>query len=196
MNYCDIWIIFLLLNILISLAICINCKNPIFSVLFLMLAFINLFMVLSYIGNLFVPLMILFIYIGAMSILLIFVLMLLDVKVFFIRKSIFFLNVIFILLLAFSIVYLFSRTTYFFVVVYKYSSWRLVDFINLLYVQSDIQALGFYLFNFNFMPFIIVSNILFVALLGSISIVIFKNKDAKKQSTAEKLKDFFTFFKE
>jgi hypothetical protein len=66
----------------------------------------------------------------------------------------------------------------------------------LLYVQSDIQALGFYLFNFNFMPFIIVSNILFVALLGSISIVIFKNKDAKKQSTAEKLKDFFTFFKE
>lgn len=190
----DLWILFLLFNILICLTFCINCNNPIYSVLFLMLSFINLFFVLIYIGNTFVPTMILFIYIGAMSILLIFVLMLVDVKVLFTRKDYISLNIVFIFFFSTFILYFFYKTSYFFIIVYKYASWRLVDFISVLYTSSDIVSIGFYLFNFNFFPFIIISFILFVALIGSISIVIFKNNSSKKQSTADSLKEFFNLF--
>jgi NADH-quinone oxidoreductase subunit J len=193
MNY-DLWIIFLLLNILICLVFCINCNNPVYSVLFLMLAFINLFLILIYIGNTFVPTMILFIYVGAMSILLIFVLMLVDVKIWFVKKDFKYLNVLFISLISFFIIYFFYKSSYFFIIVYKYASWRLTDFIAILYTYSDIVSIGFYLFNFNFFPFVIISLILFVALIGSISIVIFKNNSSKKQSTAEALKEFFNLF--
>jgi len=191
----DIWILFLLLNMLFCLILCINCNNPIFSVLFLMLSFIDLFLVLSYIGNVFVPTMILFIYIGAMSILLIFVLMLVDIKMLYVKKNFFYINIFIILIFSAFLIYLFLKVSYFFAIVYKYASWRLPDFIAALYLQSDVSAIGTFLFNFNFFPFIIISMILLVALIGSISLVIFRSNASKKQNTSEQLKTFFDFFR-
>jgi NADH:ubiquinone oxidoreductase subunit 6 (subunit J) len=87
-----------------------------------MLSFLDLFLVLSYIGNIFVPIMILFIYVGAMSILLIFVLMLVDVKMLYVRKNFFYLNIIIVFVLSAFLIYLFLKVSYFFIIVYKYAS--------------------------------------------------------------------------
>src|SRR5580700_2670652 len=72
-------LIFILCNLLIINLLCsIFAFNPIYTILFLVLAFINLSLLLLAVGVKFVAFMILLIYVGAISILFMFVLMMLN----------------------------------------------------------------------------------------------------------------------
>ena len=172
----DFFLILILIFTALVLLVCINCSNPIYSVIFLMIAFINLFLLLVYLGLNFIPLLILFIYVGAISILLIFVLMILDIKVLLFYKNVEFLSYYFFLYSIFFFVFLLTlfKDWDFFSLIYNYSSWRIVDFINILYMNDEIKAIGVVTFYFYFYHFVIISLILLVSLIGSIFIVIKK----------------------
>lgn len=72
-------LIFLICNlIIINLLYAISTFNPIYTVLFLILAFVNLSLLLLILGVKFIAFMILLIYVGAISILIMFVLMMLN----------------------------------------------------------------------------------------------------------------------
>lgn len=192
--YFDILPLFVLLisNFACTL-LCVFCRNPINSVLYLMTSFIILSILLLYLGAQFISLLILFIYVGAISILLIFVLMILDLKaLFFDNFSTYFYNILFITFLFITLLYLTFDSLPFFSIIYNNSDWNLVDFTSILYMQSDIRILGFILYNFYFYHFFLVSLILLFVLVGSISIVIERKDILKKQYYKNQVKSFIS----
>lgn len=181
----------LLIGIFTCTLLSVTSKNPINSIIFLMISVVNLSVLLLYLGAQFISLLILFIYVGAISILLIFVLMILDLKaLFFDNFSIYLYNVLFIIFIFFSIVMLVYDSFPFFSIIYNNSNWNSVDFTSILYMQSDIRILGFILYNFYFYHFILVSLILLFVLVGAISIVIERKAVLKKLSSKNQVKSF------
>jgi NADH-quinone oxidoreductase subunit J len=156
-----------------------------------MISFVILSALILYLGAQFISLLVLFIYVGAISILLIFVLMILDLKtLFFDNLSAYFYNILFILFTFFIALFFIVDNSPFFSVLYKNSDWGTVDFISILYMQSDIRVIGFVLYNFYFYHFFLVSLILLFVLMGSISIVIERKNILKKQYYKNQIKGF------
>jgi NADH:ubiquinone oxidoreductase subunit 6 (subunit J) len=113
----------LLIGIFTCTLLSVTSKNPINSIIFLMISMVNLAVLLLYLGAQFISLLILFIYVGAISILLIFVIMILDLKaLFFDNFSIYLYNVLFIIFVFFSITLLVYDSFSFFSIIYNNSN--------------------------------------------------------------------------
>lgn len=170
----------MLFNI-VSILLCILSPNPIVSLLFLILTFINFSFFLMLAGMEFLSLLVLLIYVGAICILFIFVLMILDIKILIIKKYSY-LKILSTFLLSFIIFILFLFKMGINLNIYYNNTNIYTIWFENIFDLSDMEVFGFVLFTYYLPHFIILSFILFIVLIGSIAIVkdkkiVFYNRD-------------------
>ena len=190
-------LIFLLCNfILINAVLIFFTKNPIFSLLILILNYILITIIFFIFGFQFLAFVYSLVYIGAVSILLIFSLMLLNFKLIFyktLNKNFFYYIVVFIFflqLLAFFINYNIDIN-----LLYYYDFNNSINWFDFLFKKQEIFLLGLEIF-INYKDVIFLLGIfLFMVLIAAVSIVI-GVKDSKKQKLYLQLKKHsFKLFK-
>ena len=156
-------------------------NNPIFSILYLMLIFLfSSFIFLQFNLN-FLALIILVIYLGALVVLFLFIVMMLNIKFLELNRTINFfpfLIIFFCLIFLINPYYFFNNNDCFYVFYIFSNDWSKFFFnINIFYLFSN------FLYTYNFINLIIISIILFCAMLGSIIITLTSNKFSKKQNS-------------
>lgn len=180
----NIFILYLNLNLIFY------AKNPIYSIIFLMLSFLNISIFLLYLGIEFFALLILIIYVGAISILFLFVIMLIDIKeVLLLKKQNFiFINILILCIGMYFILFYFFNYLNLDInnsgdTVASYKEWFNLAF----FYKSDLSNLGLILFNFYYLAFIEAGIILLIAMIGCIALVIDENFISKKQYLFEQI---------
>ena len=168
--------IFLSLVIVLGSVMVISSLNPIHSVFWLVLVFLNTSILLIMMGFSFIPLMLVVIYVGAIAILFLFVIMMLDIlqlkKVDSISNIIPIIFCVFINVLSYIILYFKDYG-----IILKLSSvisWNLDS-------ESQINTIAKSLYSFYSYPFIIISLLLLVAMIGAIILVLDLSVITKRQ---------------
>jgi len=185
--------LFLFLNIIIlSTIVSFFSKNPVYSLLFLILNYIIagfLFLLNNFI---FLSLLFILIYVGAVSILLLFTLMLLNLKIIYYKhidnKFLLYLIVTLILVEFLIFFYFFN----FKLINFRESSYKL-DWFLILNLNSDLFIISTELFLFNSNLVVIIGILLLAALLASVNIV-HNLKNCKKQNAYHQLKNYSSAF--
>ena len=145
----------------------ISSLNPIHSVFWLVLVFLNSSILLILLGFNFIPLMLIIVYVGAIAILFLFVIMMLDILQ--LRRVESISNIIPIIICVFvnilTYVLLYFRDFNMFVNFSNSSLWNLNS-------ESQINFIAKSLYSFYGYPFIIISLLLLVAMVGAIILVL------------------------
>lgn len=161
---------------LIGAVMVITSFNPIHSVFWLVLVFLNTSSLLILIGFNFIPLMLIIVYVGAIAILFLFVIMMLDVLQ--LRRLDSISNVIPIILCVFvntlSQFILYFREYNITVELNSLSVWC-------LNYDSQISSISKVLYSFYAYPFLIISLLLLVAMIGAIILVLDLGGISRKQ---------------
>jgi len=161
--------------------------NPVHSLLYLILCFLNVSLLIAYLGNVFMALIILIIYLGAIAVLFIFIVMMLNIKKdAFNFSGVFSRSIIsFIVIIFFAYVYM----TFFFQFSDKLSTEELnylldnnilVPYFNFLQNVDDyqmVELLGQVIYVRYFIGFILGGLVLLVAMVGAIVISQDKESD-------------------
>jgi len=164
--------------IIISTIAVITSKNPVHSILFLILVFLNTAILLISHGIDFLGIFIIIVYVGAIAILFLFVLMMLNIKLTEFDDNIlryfpigFFFGLLFLFALGSSLAPLFLSSSSF------------IDWFNLLsFYHNNLINLGILLYT-SFFPYLFIGTlILLVAMLGVIILTFTNNKNNKYQS--------------
>ena len=155
-----------LLSFLLPLAglLVLGSKNPVHSVLFLVLAFLNAAAFLVFLGVEFLAMLFLVVYVGAVAVLFLFVVMMLNLKVEGFRQSL--LNHYPVsLLLLFSLAYLSLALLPPSPLppVAPLAPWE-----GVLQWRDNLPLLGYQLYTYQFLPLLLASLLLLVAMIGSI----------------------------
>jgi|SouAtlMetagenome_1021521.scaffolds.fasta_scaffold00151_19 NADH-quinone oxidoreductase subunit J len=156
----------------------ITSKNPIMSVFWLVLAFVNTAFLLLLLGLEFLPMLFLIVYVGAIAILFLFVVMLLNIKLVEINENSsryipigFIIGVIFL-----SQIYsIFSLSFTSFTPDFSY--W---DF-SVIVSMTNIKLLGTLLYTKYWIYFLVSSLILLVALIGAILLCLYHERSVRRQ---------------
>nr|YP_010036181.1 NADH dehydrogenase subunit 6 [Blackfordia virginica]QQW46710.1 NADH dehydrogenase subunit 6 [Blackfordia virginica] len=159
--------IYLSIIILIGSIMVISSLNPIHSVFWLVLVFLNSAALLLLLGFDFIPLMLVVVYVGAIAILFLFVIMMLDVLHLKRVESI--TNIIPIIIIAFT-----NIITYLY---WYFNDFNIKNEFNCLDVwnfdiNNQINIIGKLLYTYYCYPFIIMSLLLLVAMIGAIVLVL------------------------
>nr|CUS58556.1 TPA: NADH dehydrogenase subunit 6 [Hydractinia polyclina] len=163
--------------LIISVIMVINSLNPIHSVFWLVLVFINSSGFLITMGFEFIALMMIIIYVGAIAILFLFVIMMLDIIQ--INKPTTINNILPILFII-SLNILLESWWLFKYNIFKVFYERITQEIN-LEILTHVHVLGQNLYsNFAF-PFLIISLLLLVAMVGAIVLTLELNQLTRKQ---------------
>ena len=188
-------LIFLSLVVFSSISL-IFSKNPIYSVLFLILAFFGSASSLILFGVDFIGFLFIIIYVGAIAVLFLFVVMMLDLKLegfslnFYDFDSIF---TIFVLCpILFGLIYNSS-----FIFIFNSGFESLSSFSFLLDSFSNIDIFGQCMYNYFISCFLIAGLILLVAMLGAIVLTLKYKSYRKNQFVSSQLSrrgDFFSYF--
>ena len=172
----------------------ITTKNPVFSVLFLISAFVNISCILFLFQFEFLPIAFLVVYVGAIAVLFLFVLMMLNIKLAELQNS--FSNflpisIFFFVLFLVEILFIF-RSEFTFLVNFNESSilflsdflnnYENLNFINLLALNSNLKAISIALFNDYLYPFLIASYVLLLAMVAAITLTLYKTFVNKNQN--------------
>ena len=163
----DQFYIFLVSVILLSSAMVITSLNPIHSVFWLVLVFLNSSALLLILGFNFVPLMLVIVYVGAIAILFLFVIMMLDIL--HLKKTESINNIIPLVLFTFiniiSHCLLYFRGFNISLSLINKSFWVINS-------ESQVAIIGKLLYTYYAYPFIIISLLLLVAMVGAIILVL------------------------
>lgn len=151
--------------------------NPIHSVFWLVLVFLNSAALLLVLGFSFIPLMLIIVYVGAIAILFLFVIMMLDIL--HLRKVDSISNIIPVIVLVF-----FNAITYLYWYFYDFF---LVPRLNDLSIwgishNSQLNSIGNLLYTYYSYPFIIISLLLLIAMVGAIILVLDLGIITKRQT--------------
>nr|WOE90994.1 NADH dehydrogenase subunit 6 [Zygocanna sp. MKL-2023] len=159
--------IYLSIIILIGSIMVILSLNPIHSVFWLVLVFLNSAALLLLLGFNFISLMLIIVYVGAIAILFLFVIMMLDIL--HLRKVDSITNIIPIILIVFTniISYLY----------WYFNGFNIKTGFNVYYIwnlniENQINIIGKLLYTYYSYPFIIISLLLLVAMIGAIVLVL------------------------
>ena len=158
----------------------ITSLNPIHSVFWLVLLFLNTSSLLILLGFNFIPLMLIIVYVGAIAILFLFVIMMLDIlqlkKVESISNIIPIILCIFINVLTQSILYF-----------KEYNIILNLNDLSTWYIKSDSQVsfIAKILYSYYSYPFIIISLLLLVAMIGAIILVLDLGVLSRKQTLVD-----------
>ena len=176
------FIFFSILMIVFSIFVIIS-KNPVYSILALVLLFFNAGGFLILMGLEFLGMLFLIVYIGAIAVLFLFVVMMLNIKV---------LNTKFLTFYYFPVI-VFTVVTIFFLV---QSNMNFLDLNTLVYnfyfnpitfwyfdvrTFDNVFNLGYVLYTFYFYLFLLCGIILLISMLGAISLTLHKRSDVKRQ---------------
>lgn len=162
----------------------ISSKNPIHSILFLILVFLNSTGLLMLLGIEFLAIMFVIVYVGAIAILFLFVVMMLNIKIIELNE-----NMTRFIPIGGLIGLLFFLQLY---LVYDHDLMKLSEFINnplnaqLFWDKNivnltNIQIMGESLYTVYFYPFLIASLILLVAMIGAIVLTLHSQANIKRQ---------------
>ena len=175
--------LFFIVSILIitSSLLVITSKNPIHSVLFLILVFFNTSILFLFSNAEFLAMVVLIVYIGAVAVLFLFVIMMLDINISKLRQT--FLNYLpigllvgFIILL--ELIYIVSQS--------KLNFTQKISINNNNNISNQMldntKTIGNILYTDYFLLFQISGIILLVAMIGAIFLTIRKREGAKKQN--------------
>lgn len=166
----------------------ISTKNPVHSVLYLILVFVNVMGMVMILGLDFIGLIILLVYVGAVAVLFLFIVMMLNVKVvelaeLRIRYMPLGLSIIFVLLVEIFVLYE-DRGS---VVLSNEEELPLSSIANLREVESNIEVLGNLLYGYYLYYFMVAGLILLLAMVGAICITYMQDTKIKKQVVYKQL---------
>jgi NADH-quinone oxidoreductase subunit J len=159
----------------------IHSKNPIHSIIFLILVFANAAALLLLLEFEFLAMVLLVVYIGAIAVLFLFVVMMLNVKSSDFNESIFnylpigFL-IVFLLTVELSLL-IYNSFSYNFFVHFSYKEW-----ISQLVILTNIETIGMLLYTYYFYLFLVSALVLLVAMVGAIVLTMSHYKSTKRQS--------------
>ena len=166
-------------------------KQPIQSLLSLILSFGMTSIIFMVLGAEFLSLLIFIVYIGAIAVMFLFVIMMLNVKVVELRS--FYLKYIpvgiFIILFFFFEIYIYIYYEFF----YYFNDFFYVNWVNFLDFKGNIYLLGSIIYSNYFILFLFLALILFISMLGSIILLV--NWIDKKQTLINKEYYFESFNK-
>ena len=187
---------FTLLLILSSIFVLIS-KNPVHSVLFLILCFCNAACILFLFDSEFLGLIFIIIYVGAIAILFLFVVMMLNVKIYSTINSIYYIFFlflgVFILSLQIYLVFeeIFSNSIF-------WSTNLSYNFMNYMDNLTSIDVLGQGLYNYYLCCFLLAGLILLVAMIGAIVLTLNFSSQRKNELSSRQLSrsdGFLAFFR-
>lgn len=166
-NFMEQLYIFLSFITLAGAIMVISSLNPIHSVFWLILVFLNSSILLILLGFNFIPLMLIIVYVGAIAILFLFVIMMLDIlqlrRIESISNIIPIVVCVFVNVLTYVLLYFKDFSIY-------------VNFLNSnlwnLNSESQVNFIAKSLYSFYGYPFIIISLLLLVAMIGAIILVL------------------------
>jgi NADH-quinone oxidoreductase subunit J len=166
----------------------ISVKNPVHSVLFLILTFLNCSGILFLLELEFVPLMFVIVYVGAVVILFLFVVMMLDIKIstkdddFFKYFSIgTFIGSIFLI----EILFCFKQV--FFIVYDIFFDFSFFTFFNTIEIFDNLRNIGILLYVKYCVYFLLAGIALLVAMFGAIALTLKYEKNSNEQKSFKQL---------
>ncbi len=172
------FILFSSITVLSSVAV-ISSRNPVHSVFFLILAFVNSAGIFVLAGAEFLAMILLIVYVGAVAVLFLFVVMMLNIGVDEIKvqaKKYMFSGFLVALILLLELIFSFSNLD----VIYQTSN---SNFNKL----SNTHEIGKVLYTEYFLPFQIAGCILLVAMLGAIILTLRKREGVLRQNITEQV---------
>tara|TARA_B110000503_G_scaffold80660_1_gene123507 strand:+ start:1990 stop:2625 length:636 start_codon:yes stop_codon:yes gene_type:complete len=186
-------ILFLSFSSLAFLSACslVFARQPIYSVLFLILVFCNVSAVGFLLQIEFLPISLIMIYVGAIAVLFLFVLMMLDLKVTELKESnqhTYPLNFFICFILVFELMFFFQESVGIPFNVSPFVSeftnpWNdFFDFTSWSFVFNNAKVIGFVLFFSYLIPFVVSGFILLVAMVGAICLTLNKRIVTKNQN--------------
>jgi len=169
---------------LISATMVISVKNPVHSVLFLILTFISSAGLLFLLEVEFISLIFIVVYVGAIAVLFLFVVMMLDIKISDSKREFLkyfpvgsFLGFAFLIEIFIILTENLDSSPYNQIAGNLYINWlEKVDY------STNIEALGQILYTYYFLYFLIAGIILLIAIIGAIVLTLTFNKKAKTQT--------------
>jgi NADH-quinone oxidoreductase subunit J len=169
--------------ILISATMVISVKNPVHSVLFLILTFISAASLLFLLEIEFISLIFIVVYVGAIAVLFLFVVMMLDIKITDLNRNFLkyfpigsFLGFAFLIEIVLMLTNILESNAYD-ITDNSYNVWiHHIDFI------TNIESLGQILYTYYFSYFLLAGIILLIAMVGAIVLTLTFNRKAKTQS--------------
>lgn len=159
----------------------ISSNNPIMSVFFLIVAFLNAGFLLLLLGLEFLPILFCIVYGGAIGIMFLFVVMLLNIKLLEINE-----NVTRYVPIGMIIGFIFLYQIYFSISIYE-GSWEMFYFTELLEL-NNIEELGRIIYTDYFLYFLISSLVLLVSMIGAIVLCLYHEEVLKRQDLFEFIK--------
>lgn len=169
---------------LFSAILVIGSKNPVHSVLFLILVFCNAAGLLILLEVEFLAMIFLIVYVGAIAVLFLFVVMMLNIKLIELNENLILYLPIGAIL---AIIFLFEIFIIIDTDLIPLFSLNFADTLNYIKWTSEITyttnvaRLGTLIYTHYFFLFIIASLILFVAMVGAIMLTLYKNTNLKRQ---------------
>jgi NADH-ubiquinone oxidoreductase chain 6 len=179
---------------LISGVMVIQSRNPVHSVLFLILVFFNSAGLLILLGLDFFAMIFLVVYVGAIAVLFLFVVMMLNIKLAEINEKklrylpiggllgLLFLFEIFLIVDNDLIPFLASTNS---AVLPHYSAIDFTNWSNSIETINNIEAIGLVVYTYYFYFFLMASLILLVAMIGAIVLTMHKGVQVKRQEVFE-----------
>lgn len=161
-------------------------KNPIHSILFLILTFINIIILMFFLKLEFIPIIFLIVYVGAISVLFLFIVMMLNIRHIENSDSIFTLLpvgiiigvvIFFELCLLLYIFINFTEVNFSSITSLFNSLYYNIDYLKMKESSIDINILGKILYQNEFIAFILASMILLISMIGSIILTLVISRD-------------------
>ena len=187
-NLSDLILLFICNLLIINTINSYFMKNPIYSLILLIVNYSLGGLLFIYNGLAFIGMVFILIYVGAVSVLLVFTLMLLNLKTIYYKNESA-LNYYFLIAFVFIIEFI---SFYFCLKNYDISFfdyYLYTDWFKILFLKSDFVNIGYPLIIFNSEILIIVGLLLLVILVASVSMVI-TLKDSKKQEKYSQFKNY------
>lgn len=170
---------------LISATMVISVKNPVHSVLFLILSFVSSAGLLFLLEVEFISLVFIVVYVGAIAVLFLFVVMMLDIKISDSKREFLkyfplgsFLGFAFLIEIFIILTENLKPSPYNNIMSDFYVNW-----LDLIDYSTNIEALGQILYTYYFIYFLIAGLILLIAIMGAIVLTLTFNKNSKAQLT-------------
>lgn len=176
---------FSLLSIIFSFLVIVS-KNPVHSILSLILVFFNAASLLILLGSEFLAMLFIIVYVGAVAVLFLFVIMMLNIKVTSLTVSIYrYLPISFIFgsifLLEFLVLSYIDLSSIDTNNIYLLDSNFINEWTASVIPKSNIVVLSQLLYTYYFYLFIVSGIILLVSMIGAISLTLHRRNDVKKQ---------------
>jgi len=176
----DLFILFFKVLIIFSAISVVSLRNPVYSVVFLIITFLNVSILLFFYKVEYFAVLLILVYLGAIAVLFLFVVMLLNIRIFEITQQ----TTLFVPFSIVCILFYFILVVFFVCFVDFYGTFLEIvvpNWVVLLFSVHPIVVLGSLIFVQGFIFLFIISLILLVAVIGSIYLTLVRSRKLKLQ---------------